>query len=153
MRWRLHKKASCKEQLCSVRHKAGIVSAPCLSVPLGWLPRHTPQAKSPKPKNSFLNKWKPESPYKLTFCTQQKFRCRPQKGWANPKKVFLAFTQAGRSLSHMPTCRSRPQTDIGNLIMLVHHRCLPTPRRHKKSITKHYQSTSLFFFFFHSKSC
>lgn len=46
----------------------------------------------------------------------------------------------------LATCRSRPLTDIGNLIMLVHHRCLPTPHRHKKSITKHSQAQVCFFF-------
>lgn len=117
------------EKLFSVRHKVSIMSAPHSSVPLGQLSRQTPQAKNFKPENSFLNKWKPESPYKLTFCTQQECRCRPQKVWANPERYFWLLPKQVEALA---TCSSRPLADTGNFMVLAHHRCLAAHHRRCK---------------------
>lgn len=117
------------EKFFSVRHKASIMSAPHSSVPLGQLPRQLPQAKNFKPENSFLNKWKPESPYKLTFCTQQECRCRPRKVWANPERYFWLLPKQVEALA---TCSSRPLADVGNPMVLAHHRCLTARHRRRE---------------------
>lgn len=48
----------------------------------------------------------------------------------------------------LATCRSRPQTDIGNLIMLVHHRCLLLLTDIKSPLQSIPKAQVCFFFFF-----